>query len=323
MPIYYTWEGYDEPALFPAYIAKHRGPPITQTFLDENEALERIMNGLQVDVAHPCNGLIARWRDAGALQPIDVSRLSNWPDVIEPLKTIPGSMMDGAHWFVPFDWGITSIVYRTDLVDTAEESWSLLWDKRYAGRLAIGQDASDTVTIAGIMAGARDPFAMTDAELEQAKALLLEQKPLLSFYWSTSESVNAALANGDIVASTAWPDTILSLKRQGLPVKLMNPKEGAISYCCGLVLAKTAAETAAAYDLIDAMLAPEVGKWIIENWGYGHSNRKALDLVDPSSWLDTGLPRDVATLLAHGHFTREFERYDLMQNVLEEVMGVS
>lgn len=322
-PIYYTWNGYNDPSMFPTYVAKHASPPVTQTFIDEDEALTQIQGGLQVDVAHPCNGQIRRWRDAGVLQPIDTSRLSNWPDVFAPLKTIPGAVMDGQQWFVPIDWGITSVVYRTDLVDIAEESLTLLWDERYAGRLAIGQDASDTVTIAGIVAGAHDPFAMTDEELARAKELLLKQKPLLRYYWSDWNSVVAALASGEIVASTAWPDAALALKEQGLPVKFMNPKEGAISFSCGLVLTKNATEIDAAYDLIDAILAPEAGKWIIESWGYGHSNHKSFDIIDIDSWTSLGMPADVDQLLTHGHFTREFERLDLMQSILEEVMGVS
>lgn len=322
-PIYYTWSGYDDPNFFPSYVAKHGGPPIMQTFLDESEALEHLKGGLQVDVMHPCNGQIRTWRDAGILQPIDTTRLSHWPDVLDPLKTIPGAMIDGQQWFIPIDWAITSVIYRPDLVDIKEDSFALLWDERYAGRMAVGQDASDTVTIAGIVAGARDPFAMTDEELARAKQLLLKQKPLIKFYWSDWNSVNTALTSGEVVASTAWPDAVVTLKRQGVPVKFMNPKEGAISFACGVVLAKQATEIDAAYDLIDAMLAPEAGKWVIEAWGYGHSNRKSLDVVDPEAWVDTGMPRDVTQLLTHGHFTREFERYDVMQSILDEVMGVS
>lgn len=322
-PVYFTWDGYNNPGFFPAYVAKHGEPPIMQTFVDENEALQQMKSGLPVDVMHPCNGQVKGWRDAGMLQPIDTGRLSNWPDVFEPLKAVPGAVMDGQQWFIPVDWGITSVVYRTDLVDIGEESLTLLWDERYAGRLAIGQDASDTVTIAGIVAGARDPFAMTDAEMAAVKELLRRQKPLLKYYWTGTTAMEADLASGALVASTAWPNNVLNLKNQGVPVKYMNPKEGAISYACGLVMAKDAAEVDAAYDLIDAILAPEAGKWLIETLAFGHSNRKSFDIIDPAAWGAAGMPGDVDQLLTHGHFTREFERYDLMQSILEEVMGVS
>lgn len=322
-PIYYTWEGYDDPAFFPSYASEHGADPITQTFIDENEALDQIRRGLQVDVAHPCNGQVHRWRDEGILQPIDTARLSNWPDLFAELRSIPGAVIGGQQWFVPIDWGMVSVVYRTDLVDIDEESLTLLWDERYAGRLAMGQDASDTVIIAAIVAGARDPYAMTSDELAKTKELLLRQKPLLSFYWSDWDSVVTAIATGEIVASTAWPEVVLALRDKGVPIKFMNPKEGAVGFCCGLVLTKTAPEIDAAYDLIDAILAPEAGKWLIENWGYGHSNRKSFDMIDIDSWVSLGMPRDIQRMLALGRFTPELERLDVMQEILDEVMGVS
>jgi spermidine/putrescine transport system substrate-binding protein len=323
LPVYYTWDGYNDPAFMPDFVAKHGEPPIYVTFVDENDALAQLQSGLPVDLAHPCNGQIKGWRDAGVLQPIDTSRLRNWSDVFDPLKTIPGAMMDGQQWFIPIDWGITSVVYRTDLMEVAEESWTALWDERYSGRLAIGQDASDTVTIAGIVAGAQDPFAMTDEELARAKDLLMRQRPLLKYYWTDTTAMQTDLASGEIVASSAWPDAVLALKSEGVPVKYMNPKEGAIGYSCGLVMAKNAAEVDLAYELIDAMLAPAAGKWLIENLGYGHSNRRSFDIIDPAAWGNLGMPTDVDQLLTHGYFTREFERFEVMQAILEEVMGVS
>ena len=35
----------------------------------------------------------------------------------------------------------------------------------------------------------------------------------------------------------------------------------------------------AAYDMIDAWIAPESGAWLIDNYGYGSTNSKAYDLV--------------------------------------------
>jgi spermidine/putrescine transport system substrate-binding protein len=322
-PIYYTWDGYDDPGFFPSYVAKRGEPPIMQTFVDENDALGQLKDGLPADVVHPCNGNIERWRQAGMLQPIDVSRLSNWSDVLEPLRTIPGTTADGQQWFIPIDWGVTSVVYRSDLVENREESLALLWDERYAGRLSVGEDASDTVTIAGIYAGARDPFDMTDDELARVRDLLMQQKRLIRFYWVDSTTMEEAMASGEIVASTAWPNSVLNLKRKGVPVEYMNLKEGMISYSCGVVLAKAATEIDAAYDLIDAMLTPEAGEWLLNTHGYGHSNRKTYERVDPQLLVDLGMPRDITQMLTHGHFTREFKRMELMQQIFDDVRAAS
>jgi hypothetical protein len=70
-----------------------------------------LRGGSVVDVSHPCNNSIPRWREAGLLQPIDTSRLSNWPDVFDSLKTFEGAQDGDKQYFVPVDWGNTSIIY--------------------------------------------------------------------------------------------------------------------------------------------------------------------------------------------------------------------
>ena len=54
---------------------------------------------------------------------------------------------------VPWDWGNTSILYRTDLVKNPEASWNLLWDKQYAGRMATIDAVHDTPVVAALLAG--------------------------------------------------------------------------------------------------------------------------------------------------------------------------
>ena len=78
LPVLYTWEGFDSPALVGDFPANHGGMPIFQTFTDENEAFENLKAGLTVDLAHPCADTFGHWHEAGLLQPIDTGRLTNW-----------------------------------------------------------------------------------------------------------------------------------------------------------------------------------------------------------------------------------------------------
>ena len=112
------------------------------------------------------------------------------------------------------------------------------------------------------------------------REMLVKQKPLIRFYWDSNSTVEQALASGELVASTGWNSSVVALSGQGVNIKLANPKEGIMSYCCGLVLAKDAPHLDKAYDLIDAMTSPEAGKWLTEAMGYGHSNKKTFELLD-------------------------------------------
>ncbi len=303
---YFTWSGYEEPNLHKAYTAKH-GEPRASFFANVEEGLQKMIGGYRPDVAHPCTDNIIRWRDAKVLKPVDTSRLQHYGDMWNELKAIPGTVADGKTWIVPFDWGNTSILYRSDLVDIPEESWTLLYDPRYAGKLSVQNSSDHAVTAAALALGIKNVFAMTGDDLVKVRAKMIEQKPLLRFYWEESTTMEQALASGEVVASTGWNESLVRLTQQGLPIKYMNPKEGILTWVCGLSLIEGGTgDEQASYDFIDAMLDPESGKWIIENWGYGHSNRQSFKDVKPERLAELGFAAP-ADLFAKGIFFTEVE----------------
>jgi spermidine/putrescine transport system substrate-binding protein len=317
--IYFTWSVYNDPDFFPDYVKKHGANPDVVTLTGEEKDLQKLRGSLIVDVAHPCNSSVGHWYEAGFLQPIDTSRLSHWPDLFDALKTLKDARQNGQQYFVPIDWGYKSIIYRPDLVHLEEQSWTLLWDEKDKGKLSVSRSAEETCVIAAIVAGAQDPFNMTDAEIAKVKDLLNKQKPLLRFYWDTNKTVEEGLAAGDLVAATAWNTSIAALRKKGVRVKLMQPKEGILMYCCGLVLAKSAPHLDQAYDLLDALTAPDAGKWLIEQQGYGHSNRKSFDVADDDKLAYHGLPKNPAVLLSTAILLQRNARSSDLNWMFEEV----
>ena len=318
--INFTWEGYNEPGFHPAYAAKHGAEPEGPYFSDVGEALAKVRSGFKVDVVHPCNTDLKNWQDAGVMQAIDTSRLTNFGDIFPTLTKLPYAQNDaGEQFFIPVDWGNTSILYRPDLVEVKEESWKMLWDERYTGQISMAADATETASIAGIIMGAADPFNLTDEELAKAKEMLTQQKPLVRFYWDSNATVEQALASGELVMSTGWNSSVVTLQGQGVPVAFANPKEGIMSYCCGLVMTKDAPHVDKAYDLIDAMIAPEAGKWLFDSYGYGHSNMKTFETIDDKILADRNLPKDPNTFFANGIFQKAINDADRLHKMFEEV----
>jgi spermidine/putrescine-binding protein len=307
--VYFTWSGYEVPDLHQAYIEKHgRGPEIS-LFGDEEDAFQKLRSGFVADVAHPCTYAVGRWREAGLLEPIDVDRISAWPDLFQRLKSVDGTVADGRHWFVPVEWGRNSILYRTDLVDIEpeEESWSVLFDDTYKGRLSMFDGVEQAVFAAAMVAGIKDPFAMSDAELATVRDLLVRQKSLLRFYWTDQTSLEQAIAAGEVVAALAWNASYVTLRDQGLPVRYMNPKEGNQTWVCGLVkLRDGRGPDDKVYDFINAELDPRAGKFFIEQYAYAHANRRSFEIADPErlAALDLEHPDD---LFVNSVFLRDID----------------
>lgn len=300
---YFTWGGFDIPEYFEEYIAKRGELPNFAVYGSAEEALQKLQSGFVPDIALPCISDVPRWSSTGLFQPIDPTRLSNWPDVLPELYSEPYNMVEGRPWLLPFYWGQTSIAYRTDLFDLqGEESWDMLWDARYAGQLGSLAGGGDVWWCAAIKAGV--PFAQihTDEAFEKIAAVLREQRPLIRVYTDDTTSLDTALASGELVASLAWNSSVVSLATQGVPVKFAKPKEGALTWVCGMMLLKDAPKIDSAYDVLDSLISESSALFNMRGYGYGGVNRKAFNSVTEEELNALGLSKDVNSILNAGHF---------------------
>ncbi len=303
--VYFTWAGFDVPEAFPDYVAKHGATPDLPTYGSAEEAFTKLSTGFKVDVVMPCSSDVPRWRSAGLVQAIDTSRLSNWADVIPTLKSLEGTVVDGRNWFVPWEWGHTSVTYRTDLFDLAgkEESWGMLWDERYSGRLSILDAAEDAFWCSAIYGGV-DVDNLTDEAIAKVFALMKQQRSLLRFRQSDSTSLVQALASGEVVAAMTWNDVAFTLNSEKVPVKFARTKEKNLSWVCGMVMAKDAQHSDRAYDLLDAVLAKASGEWLIESSSYGHSNLTSFAKFSDEDLAARGLARNAVEVINGGVFIK-------------------
>lgn len=310
---YFTWGGYDVPEMFAHYIKAHGEPPNFTTFGGSEEALTKMRGGFVVDVAHPCNQAIPRWVATGLFQTVDTSKLSNWGDVMPNLYNLEGNMKDGKPYMVPMDWGQTSVTYRTDLFDLAgkEESWGMLWDERYKGRMGVLASAADTWWCGAIYAGVDFKQLSSDENFKKVAELMRKQRPLIRQYTDDTTTLEQALASGEMVAAMTWNSSAVTLQKQGVPVKFAKPKEGALTWVCGAMIHKDAPKLDRAHDIINSMISVDTGKWLIGENGYGHSNKKSFDEFDAAKLTELGLSKNPLDILNAGHFqipqTQEFE----------------
>jgi len=320
---YFTWGGYDIPELFEPYIAKHGEPPNFAAFGGSEEGLTKIRAGFVIDVAHPCNQAIPRWMATGLFQPFDTSRLSNWGDLVPELVNLDGAVVDGKNYFAPMDWGQTSITYRHDLVDLKgqPESWGILWDEQYKGRIGVIATAADTWWCAAIFAGVEFAQLSAPENFEKVAAVLREQRPLVRLYSDDMTTVEQALASGELVAAMTWNSSPVELKNQEVPVTWANPKEGALTWVCGAMMHKDAPNVDRAHDIVDSLLSPETGRFLINEYGYGHSNKISFAEITDERLNELGLSRNPNDILSAGKFqvpqTQEFETQ--MNQEFEEI----
>lgn len=313
-----SWSGYDIPEMAPDFFKAHGKPAFTLMGSDE-EGFQKVAAGFRPDLAHHTSFIVGKLRDAGLIQPIDVSRLTHWNDFFPELRSI--EMTDGKVWIAPCSWGNSSVIYRADLVKPTEDSWGVLWDEQLKGKISARDAVEGLLITAGLYGEAVDPWDMTDAELARAKELLLRQKPLVKFYWSSQTDLEQSLASGEVTAAYGWNASVALLRKQGIDMAMLRPKEGIVTWTDGLVLFKDRPGSEdLAYEFINAYMTPEVGKFLIDSYGYGSGNEKAYALVKPERLKELGI-EEPAKILATSRFQKQInpEIRQKYQAIFDEV----
>jgi len=258
----FTWSGYDIPEFAGSYIEKWGKMPSFALWGEEEEGFQKMRAGFRPDIAAPCTYSLRRWWDAGLIADLDVSRLEHWDEIFPSLKTVEGAQQEGQQIFLPIDWGNSSVLFRPDLAPEysglENNSWLILFDEKYAGRLGIYDSVDGVFGVVGAVIGAENPFDMTDEELAEATELLRKQREVLRWYWTDITAVEQGLATGELVASYAWNSSVLELKNQGVE---------------------------------------------IENYGYGHCNMKAFEMVPQETLENLGISDPVAFMENSRYFS--------------------
>ena len=314
----FEWAGYELPEFYPGYTEKHGVPPTFTLFAEEEEALQKLRSGFPSDISHPCSGSVARWRDAGTLRPLDIGRVEAWDDIFPTTKEIRGVRIEDEYYFLPWDWGNSSILYRPDLLPLGEDeqSYDILLRPELEGKIAMFDSVDSTFAVGGLLTGAENIFAMTDEEIEAAAEVVRALHHNMRFYWSSPTEFEQSMAAGEVVAAWSWNSSIIEMKNQDIEVVFMNPKEGIMTWICGFtVMSSGESVDDLIYDYLNAAMEPRVGKYLIEAYGYGHSNEHTYDVVAQDVLEALGIVDPVA-LMAQGNF------YDEIPSDIREKMIV-
>lgn len=285
----FDWSGYEDPAFHPGYVAKHNDSPAFTFFGDEDEAFEKIRAGFKADLAHPCSQSVVKWREAGLLQPLDTSKIAGWNDLnpgIMAMKNL-ATTEDGKAWFMPWDWGNTALTYNSEKIKPEDvTSLKAFADPKFKGRVSIGDNVDDAYALASLVIGLKDWTQMTDAQFTEASAFLREVHKNVRLYWTDSTEIVQALGGGEVDLAWAWNDAGTQLANEGRPFVInRDTSEGLTTWVCGYVHLKDAPGNAdKTYDFLSAVNSdPDVAKYIVSDWGYGHANAKAMGAVDPAA----------------------------------------
>src|SRR5438876_7556287 len=302
------WPGYGNDggqAMFAQYVKKYpKNKPQFTYMTNESDALAKIHAGLKPDLFRPYVGWVKYFATSGLVQPWNPKLISNFKN-LNPFMVKAGQY-NGKQYGIPADWGLDAVLYRSDKVKPKAKSWGLLFDERYKGRIAWFDDIT-MIQMAGLYLGFKNTWNQTDAQLKQSQNLLKSKKHLVRLFWSSETNLWEAFGSGEVWIAYAWPNDWVQMKKKGLKVVYMRPKEKPLAWVGMFMLLKGSKRPKLAHAYVDAWSAAKSAKWLEDNYGYGHANTlarpsssdllRALQLTNPkavtlpNAYLDRDIPR--------------------------------
>jgi spermidine/putrescine-binding protein len=268
----------------------------TATFDSVQEGAAKLAGGFDADVVNVCSDEYQPLVTRGLLRPIDPGAIADW-DQLAFRDNEGVENADGTINFVPVAAGPQGLLYNTEEVSPAPDSWADLFDPKYAGRVTIdGGTWLTPIAEAAMALGIADPMNLTDEQVEQAKQKLIDDRTQFrSFTGSDSEKLNL-FKGGEVVLADGGRFNALQLQAEGEPVKWVAPKEGPLSWVCGLGITSKAQNIPAAYKLINYFVSIRAQAIAAQN-GFAVVNPDAVADV-PSEFRETADPRSIADAIA-------------------------
>lgn len=279
--ILYDWESDMPPSVLEAF-RREFGVVVKHVVYDaQEEAVASLRAGGLYDVVVLDSRLLPALVEDGLLAEIDYRNVPNSKNIsanFRDLVSDPGNRHN-----IPFNWGVTGLVVRGDLVGEGVQSWADLWRPEFRGKVGLWMGAdreilSLTLKSLGYSANSEKP-----EELDRAVRKLRELKPhvlTLEDYDLTSSA--DLLASGKAVATMAYVRDYRLGREKNKAIRFVFPKEGALLWGDTFVIPSSSQKKYTVELFLDFLLRPEVAASIANENVNAVPNDAALPLIAPA-----------------------------------------
>jgi spermidine/putrescine transport system substrate-binding protein len=279
----YNWVDYLPQSVIDAFEAETGIGVEYVVYETQEEAVAALRGGAAYDLVVLTTEYIPDLIAGGYIAPIDARSIPN-------RKNIPANFRDltfdlGNRYAIPYHWGTTGLLARTDLLDKLPTRWADLWDERYAGKVALWPLQASLLPIALKMLG-YSINSENPAEIAQAMDELEKLRKQAFWVGNENATVVPVLAEGEAVLAYGWAYDALLAKQEGLPIGYILPEEGSILWADYLLIPAASRHQAEAMQFLDFLLRPEIGAQLVAESYYPVANDAALEYIDPALLAD-------------------------------------
>jgi putative spermidine/putrescine transport system substrate-binding protein len=183
----------------------------------------------------------------GLFETLDLAKIPNAANLVSQAKISPYHIGCWAY--------VYTIGYRPDLLPAGItfDSWADLWRPELKGKISAPDfDASHLIAVAAKLEGA------DVSDWQKGQARLKALKPNFKSFYSDDAGSQQLMQSGEAPVQVMLSMNAYYIQGQGVNVKLVIPKEGAVLGVDTVAIMKGSKKTELAYKFINALLDPNV-----------------------------------------------------------------
>lgn len=279
--IVYNWGEYIDPEIIDLF-EEETGIDVIYEEFETNEIMyPKIQSGaIAYDVVCPSDYMIQRMIENDLLAEINYDHIPNLKYIGDNFMKMSRQFDPKNKYSVPYLWGTVGILYNKKMVDEPVDSWGILWDKKYEDSILMQDSVRDAFAVALKYLGYSLNSTDLD-ELEAAKNLLIEQKPLVQAY--VIDQVRDKMIGGEAALGVIYSGEALYCQQENPDLDYVIPKEGTNIWIDSWVIPKNAKNVENAEAFINFLCRPDIAKMNFDYITYSIPNTAGRDLIEDES----------------------------------------
>ena len=270
--LYDVNSGFEE--YFNKFLAEKHGYYIKvnySTYATNEDMYAKITNSaVAYDIVIPSDYMIQKMIAADLLYEIDFSKLTNYGNISDDFKNMPYDPEN--KYSVPYTYGMLGVIYNSEFVaeeDVADQSWGLLWNEKYEGKILQFNNPRDAFGTA--MYWKNLDINSNDPEVwNQALELLKEQKPLLQGY--VNDEIFNKMKGASAYIAPYFAGDFLTMAAENEDLDFYYPTEGTNYFVDAMCIPKTSKNVDVAHEYINYMISLEAARANALYIGYASPN---------------------------------------------------
>jgi putative spermidine/putrescine transport system substrate-binding protein len=261
-----------------------------------SDEMVQLMRTGQYDGVSASGDATLRLIYAGDVAPVNTDLVPNYGSISSFLKDKHWNSVNGQMYGIPHGWGANLLMYNTDVVKGAQDSWGAVFDGAgaYKGKVTAYDnpiyiaDAALYLSKTKPELGIKDPYSLTEDQLSAAVDLLKKQHENIGEYWSDYTKSVQSFESGTSVIGTTW-QVIANMIGSDNKVKVNTviPKEGSTGWSDTWMISSKAAHPNCMYKWMDWITSPEVNAQVAEYFGEAPAQTKACEHTTDKGFCDT------------------------------------